>query len=73
MVSEQARDTTHLQLTVTPAAYVRDFYVWTAAVSVWAETVYRVVEQHGVIYLLRRCDIRLRRVIFRLRLSDIFA
>ena len=52
---------------------VRGFYVLTAAVNVWAETVFLVAERHGVIYLLRRCDIRLWRVIFRLRRSDIFA
>ena len=73
MVSEQAQDIIHLHLTVTPAAYVRDFYVWTAAVNVWAEIVFRVVKQHGVMHLLCRCDVRLWRVMFRLRRSDVFA
>ena len=58
---------------VTLVVSVRDFYVWTAAVNVWAEIVYHVVEQHGVIYLLRRCDIRLWRMMLRLRRSDVFA
>ena len=73
MVSEHLQDIIHLTQTAMLVVSVRDFYVWTAAVNVWAEIVYRVVEQHGVIYLLRRCDIRLWRVIFRLRQSDIFA
>ena len=48
------------------AASVRAYYVQTAAVNVWAETVFLVAKGQGVICLLRRCDIRLRR-------SDIFA
>ena len=72
-VSEHLQDIIHQTQTAMLVASVRGFYVLTAAVNVWAEIVYRVVEQHGVIYLLRRCDIRLRRVIFRLRRSDIFA
>ena len=58
-VSEHLQDIIHLTQTAMLVVSVRDFYVWTAAVNVWAEIVYRVVEQHGVIYLLRRCDIRL--------------
>ena len=45
---------------------VRDFYVLTAAVNVWAETVFLVVEQQGMMHLLCRYDVRLWRMMFRL-------
>ena len=51
MVSEHLQDIIRLIPIVTPAASVRGFYVWTAAVNVWAEIVYLVAEEQGVIYL----------------------
>ena len=60
-------------LTVMVAVSVRVYYVLTAAANVWEEIVFLVAKGHGVIYLISRCDIRLGRVIFCLRRSDIFA
>ena len=73
MASEHLQSIIHQMQTAMFVLSVRAYYVQTAVVNVWAETAYRVAEQHGVIYLLCRCDIRLWRVIFRLRRSDIFA
>ena len=44
MASEHLQDIIHPMQTVIPAVSVRAYYVQTAAVSVWEETVYLVAE-----------------------------
>ena len=74
-VSEPTADTIRAMTVaaVMAAASVRVFSVQTAAANAWVATVFRVAEQHGVMYLLRRCDVRRWRMMFLLRRSDVFA